>query len=77
MSIFSSAHGFCFPRIQVSGFPLNMPYVNVARILDRVKATGIHIQTDDRAEFSIAVHIQPYPMNVLSVWIFILALTPK
>lgn len=53
-----------------------MPYVNVARILDRVKATGIHIQTDDRVEFSIVVHIQPYPMNVLSVWVFIVALTP-
>lgn len=54
-----------------------MPYVNVIRILERVKATGIHIQTDDRVEFAVTVHIQPYPMNVLSVWIFIIALTPK
>lgn len=54
-----------------------MSYVNVMRIVERVKATGIHIQTDDRVEFSIAVHIQPYPMNVFSVWVFILALSPK
>ncbi|KAG4068603.1 hypothetical protein HA402_004944 [Bradysia odoriphaga] len=61
---------------KLSGFPLNMRYTNLSDIVARVKATQIHSSTDGRVEFSLAVHIQPYPNNVLSVWIFLLSLVP-
>lgn len=61
---------------KVAGYPLNMPYVSVARIIERVKATGIHLNSDNNAEFSINVYIQSYPMNIFSVWVFLLALIP-
>lgn len=63
-------------KYRVSGYPLNMPYVSIARIIERVKATGIHFNSDQRVEFALTVHIQSYPMNIFSVWIFLLALTP-
>lgn len=54
-----------------------MKYDNLSTIIERVKSTGIHLNTDNKVEFSIAVHIQPYPNNVLSVWVFLLSLIPK
>lgn len=63
-------------KYKVNGYPLNMPYVSIARIIERIKATGIHFNSDQRVEFTLAVHIQSYPMNIFSVWIFLLALTP-
>lgn len=63
-------------KYKVSGYPLNMPYVSIARIIERVKATGIHFNSDQKVEFALTVHIQSYPMNIFSVWIFLLALTP-
>lgn len=63
-------------KYKVSGYPINMPYVSIARIVERVEAIGIHFNSDSKVEFSLAVHIQSYPMNIFSVWIFLLALIP-
>lgn len=54
-----------------------MSYINLSSIVERIKSTGIHINTDDKVEFALAVHIQKYPNNILSVWIFLMSLTPK
>lgn len=63
-------------KYKLSGYPINMPYVSISKIVERIKATGIHLNSDPKVEFSLAVHIQSYPMNIFSVWIFILALIP-
>lgn len=61
----------------VLGHPLNMRYVSLANVVKRLKTTGVHLNTDSRVEFSVAIHIQPYPCNVLSLWMFVVALVPK
>lgn len=61
---------------KLSGYPINMPYVSISKIIERVKATEIHLNSDLKVEFALAVHIQSYPMNIFSVWVFVLALIP-
>lgn len=63
-------------KYKMSGYPINMPYVSISKIIERIKATEIYLNSDPRVEFALAVHIQSYPMNIFSVWIFILALIP-
>lgn len=64
-------------KSKLSGYPMNMPYVSISRIVERIKATGIHLCTDPKVEYSIAVHIQSYPMNILSIWVFPFAIIPS
>lgn len=64
-------------KYKIIGYPLNMPYVSIAKVVERVKATEIYLNTDPKVEFSLAVHIQAYPMNVFSIWVFLLALIPN
>lgn len=40
-----------------------------------VRNTEIHLNQDDDTEFSFYVYVAPYSHNVLSVWIYTLALT--
>lgn len=61
----------------VSGLPLNMRYISMADMVKRLKTIGVHLNPDGRVEFGLAVHIQPYPCNVLSLWVFVVALVPK
>lgn len=61
----------------ISGLPLNMPYISMADVVKRLKATGIHLNPDGRVEFGLAVHIQPYACNILSLWVFVVAIVPK
>lgn len=63
-------------KYKISGYPINMPYVSISKIIERVKATEIYLNSDQKVEFALAVHIQSYPMNIFSVWIFILSLIP-
>ncbi|XP_055907018.1 coiled-coil and C2 domain-containing protein 2A [Eupeodes corollae] len=58
------------------GFTLNFSYINLSSVSERIKSTGIHLNSDRRVEFSVAVHIHAYPFNVLSVWIFIMSIVP-
>lgn len=62
---------------QLSGVPLNMRYISMANVVKRLKPTGVHLNSDSRVEFGMAVHIQPYPCNVLSLWVFVVAMLPK
>lgn len=62
---------------KVTGFPLNIRYRSLSDIVDHVRSTRLHLHPDPMVEFSLGVHIQPYPNNVLSVWIFLLAMSLK
>lgn len=62
---------------QMSGYPVHLAYSSVSAVVERVRATGIHLHADGQVEFALTVHVQPYPCNVLSVWVFLLALVPK
>nr|XP_056706060.1 protein CC2D2B-like [Euleptes europaea] len=58
----------------VTGFPIQMPYQNVPSITEAVYQTGIHSSEVPNTEFALAVHIHPYPNNILSVWIYLVSL---
>lgn len=62
---------------QLCGFPINVPYSDMDPIVEAVYATGVHNLESSEAEFALAVHIHPYPNNVLSVWVYVASLVKK
>lgn len=62
---------------QISGYPVHVAYGGLAALVERVRSTGIHANADGRVEFALSVYVQPYPCNVLSVWVFLMALVPR
>lgn len=64
-------------NFRVSGCPLNMSYINLSHVVERVKSIGIHLSTDPRVEFGLSVYVHPYPNYIISVWVFLIALLPK
>ena len=61
----------------MSGFPINMPYTEMAPLVEAVYATGVHNNETNDVEFAVAVHIHPYPNSILSVWIYVASLVRK
>ncbi|XP_025069070.1 protein CC2D2B [Alligator sinensis] len=61
-------------RYWVTGYPIQMPYINLQAISEAVHQTGIHSSEIPNTEFSLAVYIHPYPNNILSVWIYLVSL---
>jgi hypothetical protein len=62
---------------RVWGFPLNTSYTSLDDFWKLVKQTKMHMVNRQDVEFSIAVHIVPYPANVKSVWIYMAAFIDK
>ncbi|CAF0723059.1 unnamed protein product [Adineta ricciae] len=62
---------------EITGFPLQMPYSNVQTIVDAVYSTKIFEHSTNDIEFALAVHIHPYPNNILAVWIYLAHLVRK
>ncbi|XP_042545554.1 protein CC2D2B isoform X2 [Dipodomys spectabilis] len=60
--------------VQVTGFPIQMPYTDTQSIIDAVYQTGIHSSEFPQTEFALAVYIHPYPNNILSVWVYLASL---
>uniref|UniRef100_A0A8C8U5P2 Coiled-coil and C2 domain containing 2B n=1 Tax=Peromyscus maniculatus bairdii TaxID=230844 RepID=A0A8C8U5P2_PERMB len=60
--------------VQVTGFPIQMPYTDVQSVIDAVYQTGIHSSEFPQMEFALAVYIHPYPNNILSVWVYLASL---
>ncbi|XP_034250216.1 coiled-coil and C2 domain-containing protein 2A [Thrips palmi] len=60
---------------KVCGFPINLPYTSVEAIVEAVRATGVHHNQDENAEFALAVYIHPFPNNILSIWVYVASLT--
>ena len=54
-----------------------MPYSEMKVLCDAVYATGVHQYESSDVEFALAVHVHPYPSNVLSVWIYVASLIRK
>ncbi|XP_028396123.1 coiled-coil and C2 domain-containing protein 2A-like [Dendronephthya gigantea] len=62
---------------KLSGFPLQMAFTDIRPVIDTVHSTGVHLTEDANVEFALAVHIHPYPNNVLSLWVYVGTLTRK
>uniref|UniRef100_A0A2R9BN77 Uncharacterized protein n=1 Tax=Pan paniscus TaxID=9597 RepID=A0A2R9BN77_PANPA len=69
-----NVQGTKIQSIQVTGFPIQMPYIDVQSIIDAVYQTGIHSAEFPQTEFALAVYIHPYPNNILSVWVYLASL---
>uniref|UniRef100_A0A5F9DBI5 Coiled-coil and C2 domain containing 2B n=1 Tax=Oryctolagus cuniculus TaxID=9986 RepID=A0A5F9DBI5_RABIT len=61
--------------IQITGFPIQMPYTDVQSVIDAVYQTGIHSSEFPQTEFALAVYIHPFPNNILSVWVYLASLS--
>jgi hypothetical protein len=59
------------------GLPLNFPFTTYSDALARVYNTNIHTITEDNVEFSIAVHVHPYPSDFFSIWMYIGTSAPQ
>ncbi|KAJ8280040.1 hypothetical protein COCON_G00071060 [Conger conger] len=60
---------------RISGFPLHQPFSELGPLVEAVFSTGVHAVEASNAEFALAVHVHPYPNNVLSVWVYLASLT--
>ena len=56
------------------GFPLNMPFTDINAILDTVRNTDVHSNSEKGLEFSVAVHCIGFPGRFISVWIYVASL---
>ena len=54
-----------------------MPYSTVKAIVDTVYSTKIFEHPTNEIEFALAVHVHPYPNNILAVWIYLAHLSKK
>lgn len=63
--------------MQVTGFPIHLPYSDIQHIVSTVERTSIHLCEDQKVEYALAVYVHPYPNDVLSVWLYVASLVPK
>ena len=59
------------------GFPMNFRYSDADSLLEAIERTGIHFNESKNAEFGLAIHIHTYPNDILSLWVYIVCITPK
>ncbi|XP_058048291.1 coiled-coil and C2 domain-containing protein 2A isoform X9 [Ahaetulla prasina] len=59
---------------RVSGFPIHLPFSDVASIVEAVYSTGVHKTEIPNTEFALAVYVHAYPKHILSVWIYVASL---
>ena len=62
---------------EMSGLPLNFSFTDLQEVISKVKSTGVHLCMHPQVDFALAVRVFPYHSNVLSVWVYFAALTPK
>ncbi|XP_065840222.1 coiled-coil and C2 domain-containing protein 2A-like [Oscarella lobularis] len=62
---------------KLSGFPLHFAFTDVDSIVNSVLDTRLHTIEDPQAEFALAVYVEAYPSDVLSVWVYVVGLTKR
>ncbi|GMI38844.1 hypothetical protein TrCOL_g10233 [Triparma columacea] len=62
---------------EMSGLPLHFSFTDIQEVIQKVKATSVHMCMHPQVDFALAVRVFPYHSNVLSVWVYFAALTPK
>ncbi|KRG05027.1 uncharacterized protein Dmoj_GI20842, isoform B [Drosophila mojavensis] len=65
-----------FPNYRLYGFTINFAYTNLSAISERIRTSCIHYNNNAAVEFCVAVHINAYANDVLSVWVFLLSIVP-
>lgn len=54
-----------------------MSFVSLDHLWKTVQTTRMHVVNRNDVEFALAVHIDAYPANVLSVWIYLAAFVDR
>ena len=62
---------------KICGFPLHFAFSDIDQLSEAVLATGVHLNREPGVEFALAVHVEPYPASVMSVWIYVAALVRR
>lgn len=63
--------------LQVCGVCVHQGYSNLANVVEAVHSTGVHLTQSPNAEFALAVHLNPYPACVISVWVYVASLVKR
>lgn len=75
----SSAHESALDRWR-SSYPhieacaLGFTHGGTDDILGRIERTNMHTCQDRKAEFALAIHVNPYPNKIFAVWVYIAVL---
>jgi hypothetical protein len=71
-------HNIALERIRQTyhlvGFPINETYTDMRPLIDKLRATNIHLSDGPKMQFALAVYVHAYPNNVCSVWFYIASL---
>ena len=62
---------------KVCGFPLHFSFGDIEQLTEAITATGVHLNHDPGVEFALAVHVEPYPCAVMSVWVYVASLVKR
>jgi len=56
---------------------LSYCFTDIEEVVKNVLKTGIHENSDTRAEYAIAVNVVPYYNRICSVWVYVASVTGK
>ena len=62
--------------LQLQGFPIHICCFDTKQLLEEVELTALPHCEHEKAEFAMALHLHPYPGDVLSVWLYLVVMTP-
>ena len=62
---------------KICGFPLHFAFSDKDRLIEALKSTGVHLTNEPRTEFALAVHVEAYANNVMSVWLYIASMVKR
>ena len=62
---------------KVCGFPLHFAFGDIEQLSEAVISTGVHLNREPGVEFALAVHVEPYPSSVMSVWVYVASLVRR
>ena len=59
---------------RVWGFPLNTTFTSLENLWKMIQTTKMHAVPRQDVEFGLAVYIEAYPANIMSVWVYLAAI---
>ena len=64
-------------RYRAVGCPLNFTFTDMEVIISGVRSIGLHKIEDETVQFAVSVAVIPYPNEIFSVWVYLVALIPR
>jgi hypothetical protein len=64
-------------RYRAVGCPLNFTFTDLEVIISGIRSIGLHKIEDETVQFAVSVAVIPYPNEIFSVWVYLVALIPR